>query len=222
MTQPWNEAQIDTADRTSRLDDDDDDDDDKGCPSEGGKGKKGEDGFALRMLKARTILIAKPVDKDLMQAVTAQLLLMSAEDARKPITVYVNSPGGDADSGFAIYDVMRFVKAPVRTVCAGLCASAGIIIFLGGEKGQRFTLPHSRFLIHQPSTYAQGQASDLEIKARQILKIREKYNEIVGKETGRSPEQVTKDANRDFWLDAAEAKAYKLVDKIVTEQGEIE
>ncbi len=218
MSSKWNPAMTDV---NPRLDDDDEDG--EGCPShEGGKGKKGEDGFALRMLKARTILIAKPVDKDLMQAVSAQLLLMSAEDSRKPITVYVNSPGGDADSGFAIYDMMRFVKAPVRTVCAGLCASAGIIIFLGGEKGQRYTLPHSRFLIHQPSTYAQGQASDLEITAKQILRIREKYNEIVGKETGRTADQVTKDANRDFWLDATEAKAYKLVDKIVTEAGEID
>jgi ATP-dependent Clp protease, protease subunit len=214
----WNPAMIDAV--NPRLDDDDDD---EGCPShEGGKGKKGEESLALKLLKSRTILIAKAVDKELMQTVTAQLLLMSTEDTRKPITVYVNSPGGDADSGFAIYDMMRYVKAPVRTVCAGLCASAGIIIFLGGDKGQRFTLPNSRFLIHQPSTYAQGQASDLEITAKQILLIRQKYNEIVGKETGRSADQVTKDANRDFWLDANEAKAYKLVDKIVTEQGEID
>lgn len=217
MTQNWNDAMLSV---NPALDDDDDEG--EGCPNHDGKGKKGEDGMLGRLLKARTIVIAKPVDKELMQAVTTQLLLMAAEDSRKPITVYVNTPGGDADSGFAIYDMMRFVKAPVRTVCAGLAASAGIIIFLGGEKGQRYSLPHSRFLIHQPSTYAQGQASDLEITAKQILLIREKYNQIVGKETGRTAEQVTKDANRDFWLDASEAKSYKLVDKIITEQGELD
>lgn len=200
---------------------DDEDDDEGGKESKGGKGAKKDD-FMARMLKARTILIAKPVDKELMEKVTTLLLLMSNEDSRKPITVYVNSPGGDADSGFAIYDMMRFVKAPVRTICAGLCASAGIIIFLGGERGQRFTLPNSRFLIHQPSTYAQGQASDLEITAKQILKIRDRYNQIVATETGISKDKVQSDANRDFWLDAQEAKAYKLVDKIITEQGEID
>lgn len=200
---------------------DDEDEDEGGCNSKGGKDAKSND-FMARMLKARTIVIAKPVDKELMEKVTTLLLLMSTEDSRKPITVYVNSPGGDADSGFAIYDMMRFVKAPVRTICAGLCASAGIIIFLGGEKGQRFTLPNSRFLIHQPSTYAQGQASDLEITAKQILKIRDRYNQIVANETGITKDKVQSDANRDFWLDAQEAKAYKLVDKIITEQGEVD
>lgn len=184
--------------------------------------EKKEEPLGLRMFKSRTILIAKGVDKELMEKVTTQLLLMSNEDSSKPITVYVNSPGGDADSGFAIYDMMRFVKAPVRTVCAGICASAGIIIFLGGEKGQRYTVPNSRFLIHQPSTYAQGQASDLEITAQQIVKIRAKYNQIVSNETGIPADKVLADANRDFWLDTAEALKYGLVDKIVTEQGELD
>lgn len=184
--------------------------------------EKKEDPIGLKLLKSRTILIAKGVDKELMEKVTARLLILSHEDASKPITVYVNSPGGDADSGFAIYDVMRFVKAPVRTVCAGLCASAGVIIFLGGEKGQRFSLPNSRFLIHQPSTYAQGQASDLEITAKQILKIRERYNRIVATETGVPEEKILADANRDFWLDASQAKDYGLVDRIVTQQGELD
>jgi ATP-dependent Clp protease protease subunit len=203
--------------------DDEDDDEDEPKPKENGAPKeRKEDPLAVRMLKTRTILIAKAVDKELMERVTAQLMLMAADDAKKPITVIVNSPGGDADSGFAIYDVMRFVKAPVRTICAGLCASAGIIIFLGGRKGQRYSLPNSRFLIHQPSTYAQGQASDLEITARQILLIRDRYNEIVGRETGRSKAEVQKDANRDFWLDAAEAKTYKLVDKVIESQSEMD
>lgn len=206
--------------------DDDEDDDGNGCPEhdtpKNGNGKKKTGDLMARMLKARTIVIAKPVDKELMERVTVQLLLMSHENSNKPITVYVNSPGGDADSGFAIYDMMKFVKAPVRTVCAGLCASAAIIIYLGGEKGHRFTLPNSRFLIHQPSTYAQGQASDLEITAKEILKIRDRYNEIVAEETGVAVKQILKDANRDFWLSANEAKAYGLVDKIVKAQGEID
>lgn len=185
-----------------------------------GKGSE-MNALAKRLLEARTILVAKQVDKRLMERVTAQLLVMSHEDAAAPITVYVNSPGGDADSGFAIYDMMRYVKAPVRTVCAGLCASAAVIIYLGGEKGQRFCLPNSRFLIHQPSTYAQGQASDIEITAKEILKIRDRYNDIVAVETGTSAKQIVKDANRDFWLNAEEAKAYGLVDRIVGAQGEL-
>lgn len=183
---------------------------------------KGDSGILGRkLLESRTILIAKQVDKPLMEKVTAQLLVMSHDDSSKPITVYVNSPGGDADSGFAIYDAMKFVKAPVHTICAGLSASAAVIIYLGGEKGHRYCLPNSRFLIHQPSTYAQGQASDIEITAKQIIKIRDRYNEIVAAETGTPAKQIVKDANRDFWLNAEEAKAYGLVDQIVTAQGEI-
>lgn len=177
--------------------------------------------MARRLIEARTVLIAKQVDRQLMERVTSQLLVLSNEDNSKPITVYVNSPGGDADSGFAIYDVMKFVKAPVHTICAGLAASAAIIIFVGGDKGHRYTLPNSRFLIHQPSTYAQGQASDLEITAREILKIRTRYNQIVAAETGAAMKQLEKDANRDFWLNADEAKSYGLADRIVREQGEI-
>ncbi len=210
-------------DRARLNDDDDDDDEEPACPEHDQKKGGGHgDSLGMRLLKHRTIVIAKPVDKELMERVSTQLLLLSAENSSKPITVYVNSPGGDADSGFAIYDVMKFVRAPVRTVCAGLCASAAIIIFLGSEKGQRFSLPNSRFLIHQPSTQAMGQASDLEITAKEIIKIREKYNEVVAAETGVSAKQVIKDANRDFWLSADEAKSYGLVSKIVKEMGEIE
>jgi len=177
--------------------------------------------LSKKLLEHRTILVARQVDKKLMERVTAQLLVLSHDDSSKPITVYVNSPGGDADSGFAIYDMMKFVKAPVRTICAGLSASAGVIIYLGGEKGHRYCLPNSRFLIHQPSTFAQGQASDLEITAKQIMKIRDRYNAIVAEETGTPAKQIVKDANRDFWLTAEEAKAYGLVDHVVMAQGEV-
>lgn len=172
------------------------------------------------LLGKRVIMVTKPVDRDLMTSVVAQLLIMDAE-SHDPITMYINCPGGDADSGFGIYDAMRFVKAPVTTVCMGLAASAAIIIFLGGEKGRRFALPHSRFLIHQPSSYAQGQASDLEITAKEIIKTRDKYNGIIARETGQSEKQLVKDANRDFWLSSQEAVDYKLVDAIIESKAEV-
>lgn len=176
---------------------------------------------AKTLIDKRIVLVAKPVDRDLMAATTAQLLTLDALDSSKPITVYVNSPGGDADSGFGIYDVMRFVSAPITTVVAGLSASAGIIIHLGGDKGRRFALPNSRFLIHQPSTQSMGQASDLEITANEIMKTRDKYNAIVGEATGKTSKQIVKDAHRDFWLSAGEALDYGLIDKIVNSSADL-
>lgn len=174
-----------------------------------------------KLLEHRTILVSAMVNRDLMEKTVSRILVLEAENASEPITVFVNSPGGDADSGFAIYDAMKFVSCPVRTVCAGLCASAGVIIFLGGEKGQRYTLPHSRFLIHQPSVAAEGQASDIEITAKEILKIRDRYNGIVSRETGIPEKQLLKDADRDFWLSAEEAEKYGLVDRIIANRSEI-
>lgn len=174
------------------------------------------------LLRQRVIMVAKPVDRGLMEKVSSALLLLDGRNRERPITVYVNSPGGDADSGFAIYDVMKFVKSPVRTICAGLAASAGVPIFLGGRKGQRFSLPNSRFLIHQPSMQAMGSASDLEITSGEIERIRAKYNRIIELETGRSAEKVKADCMRDFWLSAEEAVKYGLVDRIVTNLAEIE
>lgn len=186
--------------------------------------EKGEDRPALlqrQLLEQRTILIARPVDRRLMERVAAQLLVLEAQDPEAPITVFVNSPGGDADSGFAIYDLLRFCTCPVRTICAGLAASAGVPIFLGGDKGKRYSLPHSRFLLHQPSMQMMGQASDLEITAGEILKIRTKYNDIVARETGRPTETITDDADRDFWLTADEAVKYGLVDKVVESHDQL-
>ncbi|MCD4656458.1 MAG: ATP-dependent Clp protease proteolytic subunit, partial [Planctomycetes bacterium] len=128
---------------------------------------------------------------------------------------------GSADSGFAIYDAMKFVKCPIITITNGICASAAVIIFLGGDKDKRFTLPNARFLIHQPSTFAQGQATDLAITAQEILKIREQYNTIVSEATGKSVEQITSDADRDFWLSAKEAVEYGLATKVITTQAEL-
>jgi len=202
---------------TSRLDDEDDDED----GDDEKKGAKGGEFLGKKLMDHRTILVAKPVDRDLMASITAQLLLLDSEDSKKPITMYINCPGGDADSGFAIYDCMRFITAPVHTVCMGLAASAAIIIFLGGKKGKRFATPHCRFLIHQPSSRAQGQASDLEITAREIIKTRDKYNAIIESETGVPADKIVTDAHRDFWLSATEAKAYKLCDKIVTARKDV-
>src|SRR6185436_5576791 len=144
-----------------------------------------------------------------------RLLYLEQKDPKAEITVVVNSPGGSADSGFGIYDMMKFISCPIKAICAGLCASAAVLIFLGGAKGRRYMLPNSRFLLHQPSTQAFGQASDMEITANEILRTRKKYAEIVAKEIGSTAEKVEADSNRDFWLSSDECKKYGLVDKII-------
>lgn len=190
---------------------------------EGEKRKPGLQMPSLRLLlRQRTIIIAKPVDRTLMERVTASLLVLDGRSPQKLITVFVNSPGGDADSGFAIYDAMRFVKAPLRTICSGLAASAAVPIFLGGRKGMRFCWPNSRFLLHQPSMQMMGAASDIEITSREIERVREKYNKIVEEETGRAMAKVRADTNRDFWLTASDAVEYGLVDRIVTRATELD
>jgi len=174
------------------------------------------------LLKGRTIIIAKQVDRRLMEKVATLLFAMETDDPASDINVFVNSPGGDADSGFAIYDLLRFARPRVRTVCAGLAASAAVPIFLGGAKGCRFALPNARFLLHQPSMQMMGQASDLEITANEILKIRDRYNEIMAEETGQPRAKVEADANRDFWLTAKEAVQYGLVTRIVEKRTQID
>ena len=201
--------------RPARLDDDDDEEE------EAEKKAKTPDMLNKSLLDQRVILVCKPVDRDLMAQITAQLLFLEQHDPGKPITMYINCPGGDADSGFGIYDAMRFVSSPITTVCMGLAASAAIIIFLGGEKGKRFTLPNSRFMIHQPSTGSQGTASDLEITANEIIKLREVYLQVIADECGKTLKQCTKDANRDFWLTAQEAVDYNLATQIINSRSEL-
>jgi ATP-dependent Clp protease protease subunit len=181
----------------------------------------GDAGMMKRMLKTRSILVFEPVSDKLARRVQSTLLLLQQDDEKSPITVYINSPGGSADSGFAIYDSLRFFKPPVRTVVNGLCASAAVMIYLAAPKERRFSLPNSRFLLHQPSTQAYGSASDIEINAEEIVKLRVRYNEIVGKECGKTMDQVTKDADRDFWLSPEEAQKYGLVGKVVKSMGEL-
>jgi ATP-dependent Clp protease protease subunit len=174
------------------------------------------------LLESRTIIISQAIDSLLAKSIYSRLILLEKENPTKPITVIINSQGGSADSGFGIYDMLRFVKPPIITLTAGLCASAAVIIFLAGEKGKRFALPNSRFLIHQPSTSAVGPAADLEITANQILKIRDQFNMIIANETGHDIKKVTADTNRDFWLSAPEAVEYRLASKIIQSRSEIE
>src|SRR5262245_14210019 len=165
------------------------------------EGKGGDEGGLMKaLIKTRTVLVAEEVSDKLYQKVVRAMLLMQHDDDKAPVTILINSPGGSADSGFAIYDALRAFKPPVRTVVNGLCASAAVIIFLAAPKDKRASLPNSRFLLHQPSTYVMGSASDIEISAEEIIKLRERYNTIVSQETGKTVDQITKDADRDFWM----------------------
>ncbi|MEE2886665.1 MAG: ATP-dependent Clp protease proteolytic subunit [Planctomycetota bacterium] len=174
------------------------------------------------LLDSRVVMCAGPVTDKMAREVSSRCLVMEAQDPNKPITVYINSPGGSADSGFAIYDILRFVACPVRTVVNGLCASAGILIHLAGDAGQRFCLPESRFMIHQPSTAGQGTASDLDITAKEVMKLRVRYNKIIADAAGKTPEQVVEDAHRDFWLNADEASAYGIIDRVIATRAEMD
>lgn len=197
----------------------DDDDDKDGDNAE----KKDKGGKAMndRLLDARTLIIAEEVTDALYRKVATMLTLLERKDPDAPITVFVNSPGGSADSGFAIYDLFRFTSCPIHTVANGVVASSAVLIFLGGADGKRHALPNARFLLHQPSTATRGQASDIDITAREISKIRRRYNEIVAEVTGRNLDLVEKDSDRDFWLSAQEAVDYKLCNRIVRTRAEL-
>ena len=175
-----------------------------------------------RLLEARTVLLTGPVTDELSQKVMAQLLVLDAEDCERPIRVYINSPGGSVDAGFAIYDSMRFVKSPVIAVCAGLAASAATVILLGADKGKRLSLPNTRFLLHQPSTGMQGQASDVAIGAQEIIKLRRRINELLAEETGQPLDRIEADTHRDYWMTAAEAVEYGLIDGTIASIAEID
>lgn len=188
-----------------------------------GKTKKTESRITERLIQNRTILISTDINDEVVDRVIKNLILMEQEDANKPVDVYINSPGGGADSGFAIYDMFRFIKPPVRTIVSGICASAAVIIFLGGRPGSRFALPNSRFMLHEPRylSTAYGQASDLAIVAKELLRMKDRYNGIVAEATGKPLDKITEDSKRDFWLDAKEALEYGLVNKVVTKNDEI-
>jgi ATP-dependent Clp protease protease subunit len=179
--------------------------------------------LAERLLKSRTVLISSGIDEETVEEVIRDLVLMEQDSKTEPITVYINTPGGAADCGFAIYDVLRFMRPPVTAIVTGLCASAGVIVFLGAPAGRRLALPNSRFMLHEPRflSAAYGEASDLAITAKELLKMKDRYNTIVAEASGKSLEQVSKDTQRDFWLSADEAKAYGLVTRIVKSRDEV-
>lgn len=198
-----------------------DDDDDESEPGEKKAAKKSR-GMEDRLLEARTLIIADEVNDTLYRRVATMLTLLERKDRKAPITAFVNSPGGSADSGFAIFDLFRFSPCPITTVANGVVASAAVLIFLGSPQGRRVTLPNARFLLHQPSTAARGQASDIDITAKEIAKLRRRYNEVVAEATGKPVEVVEKDSDRDFWLTAQEAVDYKLVNRVLTARAQLE
>ena len=169
-----------------------------------------------RLLKDRIIFIGTAVHDDMANVVIAQLLFLEKEDAGKDIDIYINSPGGSVTAGLAIYDTMQMIKPDVSTICVGQAASMGAVLLAGGAKGKRFALPNSRVLIHQVSAGFQGQASDIDIQAKEILKTKQRLNEILASHTGKSVEQVEKDADRDFFMSPEEAKEYGLIDDVLS------
>ncbi len=186
--------------------------------------KKGDEpsGFAEKLLESRTIVLSGAVDTELASKVMTQLMLLRHADAGKPVTILVNSPGGEVFSGFAIYDMIRFIAMPVVTVVVGLAASMGSIIPLAAGKGNRYALPHSKFLIHQPLLMGyEGRATDLEIQAKEILKDRDRIIDLYAEMTGKTRKEVSKDIDRDKWLSVEEAQEYGLVDHIITTHSEL-
>ncbi len=168
-----------------------------------------------RLLKERIIFISGPIDDHTANTVIAELLFLASEDAKSDISLYINSPGGSVSAGLAIVDTMNHVKPDVSTICIGMAASMGAVILASGKKGKRYILPHSEVMIHQPWGGAQGQASDIEITAKHILKTRETTNKILAKTTGQKLSVIEKDTDRDFFMDAKEALKYGIVDKII-------
>lgn len=168
-----------------------------------------------RLLKDRIIMLGTEVNDDVANIIVAQLLFLDSEDPEKPINLYINSPGGSVTAGLAIYDTMQYVNAPVSTICVGQAASFGAMLLLAGEKGRRYALPNARIMMHQPHGGAKGQATDLEIQVREMLRLKGILNGIVQKHTGHSIERIEKDTDRDYYLSAEEARQYGLIDEVV-------
>ena len=171
-----------------------------------------------RLLKERIIFLGGPISDPIANLVIAQLLFLEHEDPKKDIKLYVNSPGGSVTAGLAVYDAMQYVKPDVSTVCVGMAASMGAVLLAAGKKGKRFALPNSEILLHQIMGGAEGQATEIEITARQILKIKDKLNQVLAKHTGQALKTIERDTDRDFYLDAEAAKKYGLIDDIIKSQ----
>lgn len=180
-----------------------------------GRGERSYDIYS-RLLKDRIIFLGGGIDDNVANLVIAQLLFLEAEDPDKDIHLYINSPGGVVTAGMAIYDTMRYIKAPVSTICVGQAASMGAFLLSGGEKGKRFSLQNSRIMIHQPLGGFQGQATDIHIHAKEILRMKDQLNELLAEHTGQSFEKVSADTERDYFMSGDEAKSYGIIDAIVT------
>jgi len=186
------------------------------------KKQKTPEQFSDRFLKTRQIILTGEINKELADSIVRQLLILDSEDEKAPIYMYIDSPGGDVDAGFAIFDMIRYVKAPVYLIGMGLIASAATLVLLAVQKDRRLGLPNSRYLIHQPLGGMRGVATDIEIYAKDMEKIRAKLNKLIADETGTALEQVTKDTERDYWLDSDEAVKYGLISKIITTRSELQ
>lgn len=169
-----------------------------------------------RLLRERIVFLGGPIDSEVANLVIAQLLFLASEDANKDISFYINSPGGHVSAGLAILDTMNHIKPQVSTVCVGMAASMGAVLLSAGEKGKRFALPNAEVMIHQPSGGAEGMASDIEITARHILRLRERLHKILAKNTGQKLEKITTDADRDYFMSADEAHKYGIIDKVLS------
>jgi ATP-dependent Clp protease protease subunit len=183
-----------------------------------GRGERAYDIYS-RMLKERVVFLVGPVEDHMANLIVAQLLFLESENADKDIHLYINSPGGAVNAGLAIYDTMQFIKPDVSTVCIGQAASMGALILTGGAGGKRFALPHARMMVHQPMGGFQGQATDFDIHAREILRVRERLNQIMVKHTGRTMEQIREDTDRDYFMDGEEAKNFGLIDSVIEKRG---
>ena len=181
------------------------------------RGERGWDLFS-RLLKDRIVFLGAAIDDDVANVVIAQLLFLESEDPDKDVMMYVNSPGGEVSAGLAIYDTMQALRCPVATFCVGQAASMASLLLTAGAKGKRSALPHARVMIHQPLAGMQGQATDIEIHAREILRTRDTINQLYAKHTGRSVEQIQRDTERDNFMSAAEARDYGLIDEVLTSE----
>ncbi|HYK74011.1 MAG TPA: ATP-dependent Clp endopeptidase proteolytic subunit ClpP [Pseudoneobacillus sp.] len=181
------------------------------------RGERSYDIFS-RLLKDRIIIIGDEINDQVANSVIAQLLFLEADNPEKDISIYINSPGGSTTAGFAIFDTMEHIKPEVSTICIGMAASFGAMLLLAGTKGKRYALPNSEIMIHQPLGGARGQATEIEISARRILKLRQQVNEIIAERTGQSVEKIAKDTDRDYFMSAQEALEYGIIDKIITKK----
>jgi ATP-dependent Clp protease protease subunit len=185
-----------------------------------GRGERMYDIYS-RLLKDRIVLLGTPIDDHVANSICAQLLFLESENPEKQINMYINSPGGVVTAGMAIYDTMQYISAPVATLCIGQAASMAAVLLAAGEKGMRYTLPHSRIMIHQPMGGFQGQASDIAIQAKEIIRLRGTLNQILADHTGQSLEKVEQDTERDYFMSGEEACAYGLIDQVLASRKEL-